>query len=148
MALVNNITQDFYNNLNNLGTNPFVLAVLIVIIMVYYIIFSFLGTSYDYGSMSSNRTGGHYIIEALLWGIFILLIFINGLAYFFNINIMTEFKNLFSSKPEIKITSVVDQPDISMNVNEVYHVPGNRFTYHDAKAVCKAFDGELANYNQ
>jgi hypothetical protein len=42
----------------------------------------------------------------------------------------------------------VDQPDISLNVNEVYHVPGNRFTYHDAKAVCKAFDGELANYNQ
>jgi len=150
MALVNNITQDFYNNLNNLGTNPFVLVVLIVIIMVYYIIFSFLGTSYNYGNMPSNRSGGHYIIEALLWGIFILLIFVNGLAYFFNINIVTEFKHLFSKNPEITIKSVVDQPDISMNVtaNEVYHVPGNRFTYHDAKAVCKAFDGELANYNQ
>jgi hypothetical protein len=150
MALVNNITQDFYNNLNNLGSNPFVLIVLIVIIMIYYIIFSFLGKSYNYGYSegSSNSSGGHYIIEALLWGIFILLIFVNGLAYFFNINVVTEFKNLFSQKPEINIKSVVDQPDISMNFNEVYHVPGNRFTYHDAKAVCKAFDGELASYNQ
>lgn len=151
MALVNNITQDFYESLNNLGSNPFVLIVLIVIILIYYVIFSFLGTSYNYGSIpnsSSSNSGGHYIIEALLWGIFILLIFVNGLAYFFNINIMTEFKNLFSDKPEIKIKSVVEQPDISLNLNEVYHVPGNRFTYHDAKAVCKAFDGELANYNQ
>ena len=31
---------------------------------------------------------------------------------------------------------------------EVYHVPGNKFTYHDAKAICKAFDGNMANYNQ
>ena len=150
MALVNNITQDFYNNLNTLGSNPFVLIVLIVIIMIYYIIFSFLGSSYNYGgnTSNSNQTSGHYIIEALLWGIFILLIFVNGLAYFFNINVVTEFKNLFSQKPEINIKSVVDQPDISMNFKEVYHVPGNRFTYHDAKAVCKAFDGELASYNQ
>ena len=151
MALVNNITQDFYNNLNNLGSNPFVLIVLIVIIMIYYIIFSFLGTSYNYGgypSSNSNQSSGHYIIEALLWGIFILLIFVNGLAYFFNINIMTEFKNIFSQKPEINIKSIVKQPDISMNFNEVYHVPGNRFTYHDAKAICKAFEGELANFDQ
>jgi hypothetical protein len=75
MALVNNITQDFYNNLNTLGSNPFVLIVLIVIIMIYYIIFSFLGSSYNYGSYpsNSNQSSGHYIIEALLWGIFILL---------------------------------------------------------------------------
>lgn len=47
MSLFNNITQDFYDNLNNLGSNPFVLVVLIIIIIVYYIIFSFLGKSWD-----------------------------------------------------------------------------------------------------
>ena len=36
----------------------------------------------------------------------------------------------------------------SNDFKEVYHVPGNRFTYHDAKAVCKAFDGEMATYEQ
>ena len=152
MALFNNITQDFYDNLNNLGSNPFVLIVLIVIILIYYILFSFVGKSYDYGSIQNNdnaRSSGYYIIEALLWGIFILLVFVNGLAYFFSINVITELKNIFSQEPEINISTVVDQQqDISMNQEEVYHVPGNRFTYHDAKAVCKAFDGDIATYNQ
>ena len=76
MSLFNNITQDFYTNLNNLGTNPFVLVVLIIIIIVYYILFSFLGNSFtdddDY-----EPSGSYFILEALLWGMFILLIFVN-----------------------------------------------------------------------
>lgn len=147
MSALNNITQDFYNNLNNLGTNPFVLVVLIFIIIVYYILFSFLGKSWD-DDDDDEPSGSFFIVEALLWGLFILLIFVNGLSYFFNIDVITEMKNLFSQEPEINISSTIDNNDISMNPNEVYHVPGNRFTYHDAKAVCKAFDGEMASYNQ
>ena len=148
MSVFNNITQDFYNNLNNLGTNPFVLVVLICIIIVYYILFSFLGKSWDHDS-DDEPSGSFFMIEALLWGLFILLIFVNGLSYFFNIDVITEIKQIFSQEPEINIKSIAQ--DISMNdmnVNEVYHVPGNGFTYHDAQAVCKAFDGEMANYNQ
>ncbi len=146
MTLFNNITQDFYNNLNNLGSNPFVLVVLIFIIIVYYILFSVLGKSWD--KDDDEPSGSFIIIEALLWGLFILLVFVNGLSYFFNIDVVTEIKNIFSQEPEINIRSTVEFSDICMNFNEVYHVPGNRFTYNDAKAVCNAFDGEMANYNQ
>tara|TARA_B100000035_G_C20955134_1_gene533833 strand:- start:106 stop:1008 length:903 start_codon:yes stop_codon:yes gene_type:complete len=148
MALYNNISQDFYNNINNFGSNPFVLVILVFIIIIYYILFSFLGKS-----STDNSNGGFFIIEALLWGIFIVLIFVNGLSYFFGINVITELKNLFSNEPEINISTVVDDiqdisPDISLNVKEVYHVPGNKFSYHDAKAICNAFDGEMATYKQ
>ena len=147
MTLFNNVTEDFYNNLNNLGTNPFVLVVLILIIIVYYILFTFLGNSItdddDYEPSMS-----FFILQALLWGLFILLIFVNGLAYFFNIDVVTELKNIFSKEPEITVKSTVSKSDISLNFNEVYHVPGNRFTYHDAKAVCNAFEGEMATYEQ
>jgi hypothetical protein len=149
MSLFNNITQDFYNNLNNLGSNPFVLIVLIVIIIVYYIIFSFLGKSGE--DQYSEPSPVFVIFEALLWGVFILLIFVNGLSYFFNIDVMTEVKNIFSPQPEINIkttTATTNNSTIQTDKNEVYHIPGNRFTYHDAKAVCKAFDGEVASYNQ
>jgi len=152
MTLFNNVTEDFYNYLNNLGTNPFVLVLLIVIIIVYYILFTFLGNSItsddDYEPSIS-----FFILQALLWGLFILLIFVNGLAYFFNIDVVTELKNIFSIEPEIRVKSTVsnkdsDTKDIALNLNEVYHVPGNRFTYHDAKAVCNAFEGEMATYEQ
>ena len=94
MSTLNNITQDFYNNLNNLGTNPFVLVVLIFIIIVYYILFSFLGNSWD--DDDDEPSGSFFIIEALLWGLFIILVLINGLSYFFDVDIITEFKNLFT----------------------------------------------------
>ena len=153
MNFFNNITQDFYDNINNIGSNPFVLVVLIFIIVMYYGIFSLLGNS-------SETSSGFVLMEAILWGLLILLIFINGLAYFFNINLVTEIKNLFDENPEIQITSIPEtevlddigkgdkQPNIESKTKEVYHVPGNKFTYHDAKAVCNAFDGELASYDE
>ena len=147
MTLFNNVTEDFYNNLNTLGTNPFVLVVLIIIIIVYYILFTFLGKSLA-GDEEYQPSGSYFILESLLWGLFILLIFVNGLAYFFNIDVVTELKNIFSSEPQLTVKSTISGPDISLNFSEVYHVPGNRFTYHDAKAVCKAFEGELATYEQ
>jgi hypothetical protein len=157
MNLNNNITQDFYEEVNKVGSNPVVLVVLIFILVIYYVIFSLLGNS-------SESSGGFVFIKAILWAVLILLVFMNGLAYFFNINVVTELKNLFNENPEIRITSNPDttmydvndigkeekqtDPKTVLDTKEVYHVPGNKFTYHDAKAVCNAFDGELASYNE
>lgn len=150
MSVFNNISQDFFNNINNFASNPFVLIVLVFIILVYYILFAFLGGGSN-SSESSAPSGGFVFIEALLWGIFILLIFINGISYFYGVNIITDFKDIFSEEPEIVISQTVDYIDtsnVTLDNNEVYHVPGNTFTYHDAKAVCNAFDGEIASYQQ
>jgi hypothetical protein len=146
MGILNNISQDFYNIVNNFGTNPFVLVVLIAIILIYYILFSFLGSS----TSGDTSSGSFVFLEALLWGLFILLIFVNGLSYFFGVNIFTDYKNLFSNEPEIKIErTIIEDPSMAVvDPKEVFHVPGNKFSYHDAKAVCNAFDSELATYEQ
>ena len=77
-----------------------------------------------------------------------------------NINIVTSVKNFFSTNPEIDI--VVDDsgdgsklgdkdnnivPEIKFE-EQVYHIPGNTYTYDDAKAVCKAYGNRLANYKE
>ena len=151
---INNISEEFFGSLNNIGSNPFILVVLVFIILIYYILFAFLGVS----SGSNTSSGGFIFIEALLWGLFIILIFFNGLSYFFGINIVTDMRDVFSEEPEIKIettvdssnvdSSNVDSSNVEIDTREVYHVPGNRFTYHDAKAICKAFDAEMATYEQ
>jgi len=38
--------------------------------------------------------------------------------------------------------------DINKYKKEVYHLPGQRFTYNDAKAVCKSFNSTLADHKQ
>ena len=152
MTVLNNISNSFYSSLNNIGTNPLVLVVLIVVIIIYYFLFSFLGGKRDDDDSSFFGSGSYIIIEGLLWGLFIILIFVNGLAYFFNINLVTEFENIFSQKPEINISTSNDlnssNNNSSLSLEEVFHIPGKNFTYHDSKAVCKAFDSEIADYNQ
>ena len=148
MSLFNNITHGFFDTLNNFGSNPFILVILVFIILIYYVIFAFLGNSNP--DSENFPKGGFIVLEAILWALLILLVFMNGLAYFFNINVVTEIKNIFNKTPEIQIKSTINQDisNTSHDFKEVYHIPGNRFTYHDAKAVCKAFDGEMANYEQ
>lgn len=149
MSSLNNISQDFFDNINNFASNPFILVVLIGIILVYYLLFAFLGS---FGSDGSSSSGGVIFVEALLWGLFILLIFVNGISYFYGVNVITELRSILNGEPEIQIETTVDN-DISLNNTptnneEVYHIPGNKFTYHDAKAICNAFDGEMATYEQ
>ena len=63
---------------------------------------------------------------------------------------------MLGAEAEIVIETTVDSSNVDISntnisntdINEVYHVPGNKFTYHDAKAMCNAFDGDLANYEQ
>ncbi len=38
-------------------------------------------------------------------------------------------------------------PEI-MKGKQVFHIPGNKYTYPDAKAICKAYGGRLANYKE
>jgi len=144
-------TMDYFNN--NM-TNPLVISVLALIIILYYILFASLTSE---NVSTSNGNVGSSSIEILLWSLFLVLVIINGMNYLFNVNIVTSIKNIFSGTPEIDI--VVDNedggdirgtttvPEIKFT-EQVYHIPGNEYTYTDAKALCKAYGNRLANYKE
>jgi len=154
---------DFIGDTAAKGANPVVLVVLTVIIMMYYLLFSYLGTV---GTTSTPvpSSPGMTFFEIMLWGVFVFLILINGLQYFFQVDIKTSIKNLFTPIPEIDIavTTPPDQiteddkyiddsgeivPEI-MRHKQVFHIPDNKYTYNDAKAVCAAYGAKLADYSQ
>jgi len=60
------------------------------------------------------------------------------------IELDNELDQLTSSKKRQENT------DISNNVmnKEVFHIPGSRFTYNDATAICKSMNSDLASYEQ
>ena len=153
---LNSITGIPYSNtyMSNMGSNPTVIIVLSIIIIGYYTLFASLGVS---AGSSADSTSGKGIVamEILLWAVFIVLVLLNGMSYIFNIDITASIKNIFSPMPEIDITVDPDDdadeltsvPELKFE-KQVFHVPGNKYTYDNAKAVCKAYGSRLATYKE
>lgn len=149
------------NYLTNWGTNPTVLLVVTVIIILYYVLFASLGVAkgQPVGEAVTESGKGIVVLEVLLWGVFVVLLLLNGMAYIFNIDITASIKNLFTATPEVDITvdTVEDSgdqlipqttvPELTM-AKQVFHVPNNKYTYDDSKAICKAYGGRLATYDE
>jgi len=143
--------------------NPVVLIITIAIIIVYYVVFASLGVSK--GSPigpPTNSKNGIKILELLLWGLFVLLLLLNGMSYFLNFDVTANLTNLFSPEPNIDVIinnpaeELGDEPNdeeiIDTNIvpeityeKQVYHIPGNEYTYQNAKAICAAYGNRLAN---
>ena len=156
---------DFVDNSINATANPTVLIMFSFIIVIYYVIFHYLGISLAQEAQipeSQLNTPGITFLEIIMWGLFIFLVLINGMQYFFKIDVKTGIKNLFSPTPEVDLTISMPQdeeeeeempepeeplPEIKYE-KQVFHIPSNIYTYKDAKAVCKAFGADLADYEQ
>lgn len=156
---LNSITGIPYstNYLTNIGTNPLVLLTVVIILILYYTLFASLGNSEVYVSNGDNE--GTKIMEVLLWGVFIVLLLLNGISYIFNIDITASIKNLFTATPEIDI--LVDQENIAGDIEDeettvpeikltkqVFYIPDNKYGFEDSKAICKAYGGRLATYKE
>lgn len=158
---INSITGIPNNYLNILDMNPKVILVIASIIIIYYVIFASLG---EKGSTDDNNSNNYVVfLELLMWSVFILLILLNGITYLFNVDVVAGIKNIFSSNAEVNIkvdsdnindiignNYKIDETNENDNVlkEEVYHIPGNNYTYEDAKAIAKSFGGRLATYKE
>jgi heme/copper-type cytochrome/quinol oxidase subunit 2 len=145
---------NMYNNLNNFVLNPIVFIFVFLIIIGFFVFSTSLtSNSNDLGNSNSNY--GSNIMAILIIAILIVLILINAFQYFFSINVTAYIQGLFS--PKTKIDIVVDQhtnipepapvPEIKFK-KQVFNIPGNYYDYNNAKAICKAYGSELADYKQ
>jgi len=150
------ITNDIYNYINNLLSNPSLIIILVVVLALYSMLFLSLGdnSSSQYSSNTISSSGSS-TLTIILVAFFIILIIINGLLYFFGIDIIAKLKNLFTGNPEIDITVDPSRADTKKNDvpqillrPQVFNIPENNFVYPDAKAVCSAYGGRLATYNE
>lgn len=141
--------------------NPLLISILIGVLIIYFIFFGTLGTSNLEGADYRSDSSFLKILGIIVASIFVVLILINGFMYFLDIDIVTSVKNFFSKRPEIDI--IVDDeagalpissesaeepiPEIE-RIKQVYHIPGNEYTYDDAGAICQAYGSKLADYKE
>ena len=144
-------SQQYYNNIT---FNPVLLTILIIILILYFIMFGSLGHSES--NIQIDSVLGFNILKIVGIIIFIMLI-IAIVLYFTNPNI----KNYLRKKHAINIvlnngsndgSNIIKDSSnnvpIVHDVEQVYHIPGNIYTYDNAKAVCSAYGNKIANYVQ
>ena len=143
--------SNYFNN--DIRLNPVFIIIIVVAILLYVLLFSSLGSASSEMESSSDNGSGR-ILGIILASFFLVLLVINGFNYLLNIDIITTIRNAFTSKPQIDIN--VDKPNESpkpipvpeLPGKEVYHIPGNHYTFDDAKALCKAYNGKLADIRE
>jgi len=153
-------TLDIYKHLNIYVINPMTLIIIILIIVSYYVFSSALGSD-DLGSSGNSNSAGSIFITIIMT-ILVILIVINAFQYFFNVNILAYIQELFFLKMDEdsdmgKTTYDNDtniqttyQPSTVQEIKfkkQVFNIPGNYYTYNDAKALCRAYGANLANYD-
>lgn len=149
------IANDTYSYINNLLSNPSVIIILVIILLLYLILFMSLGDSVSMSPSDTISNSGSGTLTIILVAFFVILVIINGLQYFFGIDIIAKLKNLFTGNPEVDIivdTSRVQAakapvPEILIRP-QVFNIPENNFIYSDAKALCSAYGARLATYKE
>jgi len=139
-------SEKINNKIAEKAKNPLMIAVLVSVVLIYALLFNFLGKKMPQTNQQNKSTK---IFELFGWAIFLLLIFVNALQYFFEINIQTVIRNIFDKNPQIGIKIKPKKGfEETKSKHEVFHIGDNVYTFEEAKILCDAHDGELASYEQ
>lgn len=144
---------NMYDYLNSYIMTPTILIIIILIIVAYYVFSSSLGSGSSDIIGTSDSSNGNNIFVIIIIAILAILFVVNALQYFFSINVTAYIQGLFTPKTTLDI--VVDQtsyqpspvPEIKFR-KQVFNIPGNYYSYDNAKALCSAYGAELATYDQ
>ena len=151
--------MNFYDSLNTTFLNPSMILVLFVIVIVISIFMSLGGSNSNNNnidkdtlfSSDNNSYSSSNIIVVILVGVFIILAIINGMEYFLGVNIVASASKFFTKQPEIDIDITTTKPSVVPELKltkQVFNIPGNTYSYNDAKALCSAYGAKLANYSE
>lgn len=119
-------------------------------------------------SYSSENSISSSIFAKFIIIVFIGLIVVKGFQIIFNKTITASVQDIFTNEPKVDIhlnNNEEPEPEQSYTpilnkyglepvevptggIKQVFNVPGNIYSYDNAKAVCKAYDGRLATYDE
>jgi hypothetical protein len=149
------VANDSYQYMNNILSNPSIIIILVIIVIIYIGIFMSLGGSNPTPSSEAVSNSSSNWIAIILIAFFVILIIVNGLQYFFGVDIVAKLKNVLSGTPEVDIKVDTSRAEAAKNdvpqiliKKQVFNIPGNTFVYPDAKALCSAYGARLATYKE
>lgn len=138
--MTENNTEKMVKRATELLSRPIIIAIICIILILNI----YLGG----GGIISN-------IMIVILALYIIFLFVE---YVLKVNITTNISDLFSNDPKLnikieKVNELDKDKDRGINVvnklnKEVFNIPGNYYSYDDARLMCKAMKSELATYDQ
>ena len=157
-----NYLPDFQSNIFKQSFDSIKISYVLLlgaIIFIYISIFILFGNSNDSNSILN------VVLEIIIWAVLILVIGVN-----LNMNeydFSTTIKNLFNNKGTEIDVNVEENKDekqekeekeknkekeeknsCSDSDNEVFHIPNNKYTYHESRKICNKYNSRLATYDE
>lgn len=158
-----NYLSNYLGGSNSIVINPSAIIISVGVVALFIIFFSFLGSSGESTTdpmFQQTQTQSKYqsnvnIIGIIMIAVFIILVVINAVNYIFGFDIIASLKNVFSGEPTIDLdvtqvgTSSLPPPVPEIRAYpQVFNVPGNYYSYDDAKSLCTAYGSRLASYDE
>lgn len=155
------ILSDIYANLKSYMDTPLSLISIGFFILTLYIMIYILGIPMDAGKPITIS-----IIENIAWITFLLVVIATFLRYVAGVslsglmdNITDYLQSRAASASVVKGNVAVSgntvagnasaaSASVTLDINEVFNVGNNMYTYDDAQSVCKSFGAQLATYDQ
>jgi len=139
---------NIYQAINSFIMSPSAMTILFFVLFIYFLIVSSLGSSEQ--SEYNGSVNGGSVASNIFYTVLVFVALVYGLKYLFHIDIVSIVANALN--PQV-IQDTGAQPSASVSTpsmggfgKEVFNVPGNKYTYDDAKALCKAYNSRLATY--
>jgi len=126
--------------------NPMLFVFIFLLIVAYILLFASLGESDNSGSNAGRNILGFVVVIILL-----IIILAYLVEYFMDVNL---FEFLYNLANGIKQPIVSNQQQLENVIEDillkkqVFNVADNKYTYEDAKAICKAYESRLATYDE
>ena len=160
--------QNFITNTGNTIIHPYTITILVIIGLIIYV----------KNSINPDPFNTNSGLENIVWTLIFSVLFIDILHYYFNIHISTIVQNTYEfildifkfikdflfrafgidqvidSGSSVNGSSVNGSSVNGSSVNEpildeeVFHIPGNKYTFTEADGLCKAFGARLASYDE
>ena len=123
-------------------------------------------------SSSSSSSSSSSIITIIAVAVMVVLIMVIAAQYLFGISVATSISNVFNGEPQVNVAVEQDNTANSGNLvtnlennlesdlenwntktknkmrDQVFNIPGNYYSYDQAKVMCTAYGGRLAKYDE
>jgi hypothetical protein len=148
---------NIYQAINTFIMSPSAITILFFVLFIYFLMMSSLGGS-DQSSYNGVSPNGGSVASNIFFTALVFVALVFGLKYLFQIDIVAIVANALNpqSAPDAGNQSAITQPPAGSASpvigggfgKEVFNIPGNKYTYDDAKALCKAYNSRLATYGE